>query len=1030
MIRFFAGHINAATLLFMTVLILGLSALPNLRRETFPELPPDEVEVMVVYRGASAAEVEEAVCFRLEEAISRVNDVEETRCDAREGVGMATVRMRVEANFDRLLAEVKTEVEGIDSFPREIERPVVRPMGRVDFVASVAVAGPMAPADLKALAEEVKREVLALPEISRVDIKGFSDHQLLIQVSEESLRRLGMSITALAERITAQSLDLPAGSLETGERQILIRHLDSRHTPDSLGRLMVVGSPSGAELRLGEIARITDHFELEEDRILFDGQRAAILEVYKARVQDGLDAVDHLKTLLERRQQQAAPGVVITITRDVTSLVRDRIDMLLENGFQGLVLVLLVMWVFFDLRFGWGVVMGLAISVFGSIFLMGMAGVQINMITLVALLISLGIVMDDTVVIAENIATWSARGHSPLDAAVQGVKEVAPGVVASFLTTILVTIPLVFIEGKMGTILRAFPLILTFTLVMSLIEAFLVFPHHLSHALTHTKARTSPVRRWVDSTFDRLREGFCRQVVDRAIVWRYPVLGMVLSLFLISLALVVGGGLKMRAFPELEGNVMEARLLLPPGSPLGRTEMVVQRLLTALEEVNTHYRPLQPGGASLVQHVAVYYNRNMDAYEQGPHMATVLVDLLDSQVRHAPQEGVIDLWREKTGAPADVLSLKFAKPTHGPAGRPIEIRLMAREMATLETASREVQGWLGEYQGVKDISTDLRPGKPELVLQMRDGALSLGMTAAMVAGQVRAAFQGASAEEIQVGAEAYEVMLRLDDRDRDSVADLEDFHLVTLSGSSVPLSAVARWHEERGYARMHRINGRRTATILGAVEFGKANVKEVLGDFREKYLPALLERHPGLTVEFEGEAKEGSRTGQSIARGFMLGIVGIYLMFALQFGNYREPLVVMAVIPMGLVGAFWGHLVMGLELSMPSLMGLVTLVGVAVNNAILLAEFIREGVNQGMDVASAARQAARQRFRSVFLTTFTTIFGLLPLILERSLQAQVLIPLAVSLGFGLLATTLMALILVPSLYVVLGDGRQSDGKNG
>ncbi|MBF0368222.1 MAG: efflux RND transporter permease subunit [Magnetococcales bacterium] len=1019
MIGFFVRHPNAANLLMAGILILGLAALPTFRRETFPDIPPERVEVRVVYPGASPESMEEAVCRRVEEVLEGINDLHEVICQAREGVAITTVKMREGGRFDQLLEDVKTEVEGITSFPEEVERPLVRPLDRVDFVASVAVTGPLSSRDLKAYGEAVRKRLLSHRELTQISVRGFSDHQIRIEIPTGLLRRYNLTIPQIADRIAKQSVDLPAGTIEVKSGEIGIRFDEERYTPQEFWDLLVLGGESGAEIRLGEIAHISERFENDENRVLFNGRRAAILDISKTRNQDTLLVMDALKKALSDERAMAPPGVTYTITKDVSSLVRDRLNMLIENGLLGLMLVFLVMWIFFSFRYAFWVAAGFPVAFLGTLFVMSALNYDLNMITMVALLIAVGLIMDDAIVIAENVAARREAGAGAYQAAIEGVSRVLPGVVSSFLTTVLVFGSLAFLKGHIGIVLKVLPVVLVITLAVSLIEAFLILPNHLAHAMAGSSRQPNPLRLWLNRLFEKMRNRFTEGIVAPAVNWRYLTLGLVISGLLTSISLVSGGSLKSRAFPDLEGDVMEARLLLPPGTPFSRTSGVVDHLISALKQVETNLNH----ETALIKNIAVHFNRNADANEEGPHLATVVVDLLAAESRGIRVERFLRLWREAVGQVPDVVSLKFTEPKIGPAGLPIDIRLLGGDLGELKAASREIQDWLAGYRGVHDLFDDLRPGKPEIRLHPRSGALSLGLTTSEIARQLRAAFQGTTIREIQVGSEAYEIDVRLTANDRDSLMDLDDFFVTTPDGGQVPLGVVARLERSQGYARIARINGLRSVTVRGDVDTGIANVAEVMGDFRERFLPELKKRHPGVRMAFEGEVKEGAGTGASMRRNFLIGLLGVYFLLAFQFRSYLQPVVVLAVIPMGLIGAFWGHYFLGLDLSMPSFMGLASLSGVVVNDSILLVIFIKDRLakDREIPVADAAIQASKERFRAIFLTSLTTVAGLLPLLLETSLQAQVLIPLAVSLAFGLFSATMLALIMVPVLYTILDD---------
>ena len=1030
MIAYFARHRTAANLLMLLFLAFGLASLPTLQRETFPDFSAKEVQIQVPYPGASAEEVENALCLPLEEALEGLDDLHEMRCEAREGLATAVAEAGEGGDMARFLEDIKTEVEAIDSFPEETETLVIEPLGRLDRVVSIAVRGPMSDRDLKHYAEALKERLRRLPTISRVDILGFGDNRFRIQVSRETLLAYGLSIPELAEIIARQGLDLPAGSLETRDQEILLRFTDQRRDLQSLADLVVVGGTQGGEVRLGELATLSDRFEPEEERILFDGRRAAMLEIMKNKHQDVLEVMAAVRAFLEQERRQAPPGVELSLTRDTSSIVRDRLRMLVGNGLQGLVLVFLVMAVFFRLRFAFWVAMGLPVAFLGGLFFMALLGLSINMISLVALLIALGLLMDDAIVIAENIATRLRAGHNALAAAIAGTREVLPGVRSSFLTTVVVFGPLALLSGDMGQVLRVLPLVLILVLAVSLVEAFGILPHHLGHAMARQRpSRIAALRDRFEGGIDWVRERWVGRVVDAAVTGRYVFLGSLFALLLLSLAMPAAGFLKFRAFPDVEGDVLEARLLLPQGTPLERTQAAVARLEQALRQVDEEFAPLQPRGERLVRAVSVRYNFNQEAFESGPHVVTLTADLLGAERRGGTMDEYIARWRARTGPLADVIRLTFEEPLLGPAGRPIDIRLQGDDLDVLQTAALELQKWLDGYRGVQDLGDDLRPGKPELRLRLRDGATSLGLDAATIAYQLRGAFHQATAAEIQVGREAYEIEVQLRDSDRASLRDLYDFRVLAPGGHWVPVSAVAEIEETRGLARIQRIDGQRTVTVRGNLDDRLANAREIIRDTRARFLPAFQHRYPGLTVVLEGQSKESAATGGSMARAFGFGLLGIFVLLAFQFRSFLEPLAVMIAIPMALIGVIWGHLVMGLELSMPSLMGFVSLSGIVVNDSILLVEFLKLRVGEGLSVSEAACRASRERFRAVLLTSLTTIAGLLPLLAEKSLQAQVLIPLATSIVFGLLASTLLVLFAVPALFGLFADlGWTSEAK--
>ncbi|MDZ7828948.1 MAG: efflux RND transporter permease subunit [Halofilum sp. (in: g-proteobacteria)] len=1021
MIRWFAGHPTAANLLLILIVAAGVLTAPTLKRETFPRFVRGEVGVEVAYPGAAAADVESAVCVRIEEAVEGVSDLEEVRCTAMDNVASATIEMQEGGDFGRFLDAVRTEVGAIDEFPARAETPVVRELHRTDFVAAIAVSGAMAPPDLKAYAEDIKDRLLRQPGVSRVDIGGFSDHQLRIGIPKAVLRQHDLSIEQIAGVVARQSVDLPGGTIETGEREIRLRFRDERKSVAELEDLVVVAGAGGGEIRLGDIAHITDLFEDPEEKVTINGRRAAVLDVHKDVADDSLRVVDRMRDFIATERARAPPGVELQITRNLSSIARDRLEMLTENGLQGLLLVFLAMWLFFGLRFSFWVALGLPVSFLGTIFFMSVAGHSLNMITMVGLLMAIGLLMDDAIVIAENIAAHRREGHGALDAVVRGTAQVAPGVVSSFITTACVFGPLAFLSGDIGTVLEVMPVILLITLAVSLVEAFLILPHHLVHPVRRmSEADSGRYRMQFDAAFERVRERIGR-ATDRVVAWRYAFAGAMLFLLATTAGYLAGGHLRFQAFPDIDGDVVDARLLMPQGTPLHRTEAVVAQVVAALEQVNAELTPQQPGGRSLVEDVQVRFGENADAGEQGPHVATVAVDLLNAEVRTTRLDDLYAAWRERIGDIPGAIVLTIREPSVGPQGLPFEFRLQGKDLDRLKAASRELQDALRAFRGPRDVMDDLRPGKPERHLRLAEGATGLGLDAAAVAGQVRAAFLGEIATEIQVGPENYEIQVRQDAGDRDSLQDLDDFTITLPDGGQVPLSAVATIEPARGWARIQRIDGRRTVTVTGQLDTREGNAMRIIGRLQADLLPRLREDYPDVAIDLRGQSREAATTGGSVQAAFGFGLIGIFVVLAFQFRSYVEPLVVMAAIPFALVGALWGHVLVGYPLSMPSAVGAASLAGIVVNDSILLVHFIKRRVGEGLAVTDAARLASRDRFRAVFLTSLTTILGLLPLLAEGSLQAQVLKPLVISVVFGLLASTAMVLFLVPALYSMLAD---------
>lgn len=1021
MIEYFARHRTAATLVMLALLTLGIFAYPSLQRETFPRIAPSKLQITAIWPGSRPEEVEQAICQRIEDAIDSVNNVSEIICEALEGVATVTVEKTDSVNLDRFTSDVTNAIDGISDFPENVEHPVVKQLGRTDFVASVAITGPEDKVSLKAYAEYIKDQMKLWGGIPKIEILGFSDHEIRIELSRANLRSLGVSADDVARAVQRESIDLPSGSLETSDREFLVRYAGERRKVDEFRDLVVVSASNGGQIRLGDIAQISDRFKLDEERIEFDGLPAAILSITKTTDQDTLTVIQRVNGFLDDARTKAPPGIKMAITNDVSSIVSDRLRLLITNAVQGLSLVFLVLWLFFGFRYSFWVAAGLPVSFAGAFFLMVLAGYSINMLTMVGLLIVIGLLMDDAIVIAENVASKFSAGSTPQQAAIEGAGQVLPSVFASFATTACIFGSLAFLKGDIGQILRVVPVVMLFVLIISLVEAFLVLPNHLYHALEKAGSKQGRVQLAVDSGVNWIRDRIVIPTARLAVAWRYLTFGVAIGVLLLAVGAMVGGLIKFSPFPDLDGNVMEARIMMPQGTPLAQTEAVVARIDQALETLNAELSPAQPGGQKLVRSVTHRFSFNSDAGETGPHVATVIADLLDSEKRSSQISDVIEQWRTETGELADVVTLNFTEGTFGPGGRAIDIRLMGNDLAELSAAAKQLGDWLRRYKGVYNITDDLRPGKPELRITLRDGAATLGVDGRTIADQIRSSFYGFKVDEIQAGAESYEINVKFDAESSDSLADLDTFTITASDGSQIPLSVVAHIENGRGFSRIRRVNGRRTVTIQGELDSRFGNSTEILNDTRNRFLAELKTLHPGVSSSFEGANADAATTQSSMISGFVLGLIGVYLLLSFQFSSYVEPLVVMIIIPFAFIGAIGGHMLLGLDFTMPSMLGFVALAGIVVNDSILLVNFIKHYHGDTSSVAEAAPLAAGARFRAILLTSLTTVVGLMPLLMETSLQAQVLVPLVTSLAFGLMATTILVLFIVPAVYTIVDD---------
>ncbi|NIC06464.1 efflux RND transporter permease subunit [Billgrantia bachuensis] len=1021
MIRWFAGHPTAANLLLVLLIAAGLFALPQLKRETLPDYRAVEASIEVSYRGGSAADVEDAVCRRLHDAVKGVEYLDEFVCIAQDNLARATATMAAGGDAIRFLNELDTEVDAITDLPSRAERPVVRELHRSDLVAAVAVSADMPGRQLEDYALRLEERLMALPGVAGVSIHGMSQRQWQVEVPREVLGQHGLSARQLAARIASQNLDLPLGTLETREREILLRFSDQRRSLEELASLVVLSGPKGGELALGEIASLREVGERPEEKIRFEGEPALVLEVSKSLRADALTVKSAMERLLEAERQRFDGRLDLTLTQDMTGIVRDRLSMLVVNGIMGLVLVVLTMSLFFRPRLALWAVLGLPVAFMGAFAVMVLTGLSLNMITLVALLMAIGIVMDDAIVITDNVAAHALQAATPLEAVVDGTRQVLPGVFSSFLTTVAVFAPLSFLAGELGAVLEVLPVVLIAALTASLVEAFWILPHHLKGGASRLgDRRDSRFRAAFERGFDSLRERVGR-LADGAIRLRHAVLGIMLAVLLGSLGFMAGGHIGSEAMPDIDGDVLEARILMPQGTPLARTEAVAERVEAAMRELDARYSPEQPDGASLVEAIQVRFNHNASARETGPHVATVMVDLLTAERRRVTLDTLTEAWREAIGPIEGIERLIIQEPGLGPAGVPIEVRLVGEELDALKAAATELATQLESYDAVYNVIDDLRLGKPQRSYNLAEGAHGLGLSAEEVAVQLRAALLGEVADTQRIGELEVEVLVRQAQADRDDLNDLADLTITLPDGRRVPLAVVANMHERRDWARITRIDGRRTVSVEANVDARRASAQAIVGDLRGNWLEGFEARHPGVMVAFEGQVASSSKTGASIGRALLIGLLGIFLILSFQFRSYMEPLIVLLTIPLAFIGAIWGHVLMGYYLSMPSLIGAASLAGIVVNNAILLIQFIKTHREHGMDAAAAAGQASRDRLRAILISSTTTIAGLLPLLAETSTQAATIKPLVISVVFGLLSATVLVLVVIPALYVLFDD---------
>ena len=1038
-LAWFAANHVAANILMLFVLVAGGLSLASVVVETFPEFDAGMITIRVPYRGASPAEAEEGVCVRVEEAIASIEGIKRIRSTAQENLGLVTVELEEDADNRKVLDDVKAAVDRIETFPLETEKPVVAEVETRRRVITIVLSGEASEKALKALAERVRDELTALEGISQVEITGVRNYEISIEVSEDALRRYGLSFQQVSNAVAMSSLDLPGGAVKTSGGEILLRTKGQMYRGSEFEDIVVVTRADGTQVHLADVATVVDGFEDTSNSTRFDGKRGVQIQVYRVGDEGALHIADTTKQYVHDLEAVLPAGVTADTWDDDSVILRQRIGLLLRNARLGLILVFLCLTLFLNLRLAFWTTMGIPISFLGGFWLVPYFDVTINMISLFAFIIVLGIVVDDAIVVGENIYEHLQQGMKPIDAAIRGVREMAIPVTFAIITSVAAFAPLLFVAGNMGKVMRQIPIVVISVLIMSLVEALLILPAHLSGDGWRSHRFIRPLIEFLEGIQNRVQgwlqrfiDGPYRRSLDFAIEWRYLTVAGAIVCLLLAGALVGGGYLKFSFMPKVDADNMVALLTMPQGTPAEQTARVLERVETAAVQVARQHDAGQPDTApSIIQHMSTTIGDQPRAGGGGPmaqkstagdssHLGEVNIELLGSESRDISSAVLLGRWRDLVGEVPGVVSLTFQANLFS-AGDPISVQLAHRDFDTLLAAVDRLKGIIAEYPGTKDVADSFLPGKKELKLTLTPEGRAVGLTLSDLARQVRAGFYGQEVQRVQRGRDDVRVMVRYPAAERRSMGDIEKVRVRLPDGSEVPFATVANIEEGRGYAVINRTDRRRVVTVSSDVDEAAANANEINADLRSDVLPVLAAEYPGLTFDFEGEQREQQDAMGSMARNFLVAQIAIFAILAIPFKSYSQPLIIMSAIPFGLVGAVLGHLIMGLNMTLLSVMGMIALTGVVVNDSLILIDLINRLRAEGNSINQAIRDAGMRRFRPIMLTTATTFLGLSPMIFETSMQAKFLIPMAVSLGYGIVFATAITLILVPSLYRILED---------
>lgn len=1061
----------AANLLMFLIIVGGFISFSSVVQEVFPEFSLDSIQIRVEYLGASPDEVEESIVLRVEEQIESIEGIRRITSVASENVGVVTAELQLGTDISDALDKIKAEVDRITTFPVDAEEPEVTELTNRSQVVQLAIHGNASERSLKELANRIKDELTTLPELSYVRVNGVRNYEISIEVDEETLRKYNLQLSDITMAVRRGSLDLPGGSVETNSEEILIRTKGQNYNAADFEAIIVVARPDGTTLRVGDIATVNDGFEDADLLTRFDGNPAAFVEVYRTGDERVLDMVEVVLDYVAQIAPTIPEGISVDVWQNDARLLESRFNLLIENGALGLALVILALALFLDLRLAFWVSIGIFISFIGVFAVMFYMGVSVNLITLFAFILSLGIVVDDAIVIGENVFAEQAKGGDPLEAAIRGAQRLAVPVTFAVLTTVTAFSPLLFAPGTIGKIMSQMPVIVIAVLMFSLIESLFILPQHLSHTKPE-RERVKPTLRkrlvgglvlyllffavmyatqgevtvftliiiipalliavyieelqtWVKRALEWNINGPLQRSLEFATKHYGIVITSCVALVLISGGLIAGGYIKFSFFPDIEGENVIARIELPEGTPTEQTRDIAAFIEARGREVAAEFQVTLPEEhPPLINHI--YTSVGMQpSMNQGPnatsgaspiqsHLAEINIELLDAEERELSAEVFESAWRERVGQIPNVKSMAFQSAVIS-LGKPIQLEISAATPEVLAVAVERLKGELNAFAGVFEIEDDQDPGKREVKLALKPQGRTLGVTLDDLARQVRAGFYGDEALRIQRGRDDIRVMVRLPEDERNAIADIQNLRIRTPAGAEIPLAEVATASFGYGPSAINRTDRRRVATITADVDPDIVTAQEVVSALEAENIPALMQDYPGVRAGFEGEQREQADTNAALLQGFMIALFVIYALLAIPFGSYIQPLIIMAAIPFGLIGAILGHLVFGVSFGLLSVFGIIGLSGVVVNNALVLIDFVNQRYREGLPMQQAIIEAGKVRFRPILLTSLTTFLGILPLILERSVQAQFLVPMAISLGFGILFATFIILLLVPAL---------------
>ena len=1028
-IAWFVNNPVAANLLMIGIILSGFYSLfYKIPLETFPAFEQDVVNIAVSFPGATPSEVEQGITVRVEDAIADLPGVERIYSYSNEGRSLVRAEIRKRYDTTVVLNEIKSRIDRITSLPEDAERPVVDQLVRLrDVITVVIEQDHKDDVALRAFTEQIRDEIRALPNVTQLSMGGVRPWEISINIPQVVLSQYGLSLSDIAKVVRNASRDIPGGSIKTDSGEILVRALGQAYRKDDFANIIIISKKNGTLIRLGDIAQINDGFNEDPLYSRFDNQYATFINVARVGDQSAIKVAETVLDYINKRKQTLPAGLSLSYWRDSSKVVKARINTLTKSMIQGIGLVLILLALFLRPDLAFWVSIGVPISFLGALAVMPELGVTLNLVSMFGFILVLGIVVDDAIVTGENVYSHLQRHGDGVRAAIEGTKEMAVPVTFGVLTTVAAFLPLLMIDGIRGKIFAQIPLVVIPVLLFSLIESKLILPPHLSHMKLRDTKKVGLLTR-VQQSVSRGLELFIDKLfvpfLDKALNWRYLTLATFIGVLILTVSIVVSGRYKYTFFPRIQSEVISATLQMPEGTPIEITEKHLNRMLAKVELLKQKYKE-PDSGKSLIQHVLETVGssgfRPRSGVSGKSHLGMISFEILPPEERTSTisSRELVSEWRKMIGPIPGAKELSF-RAELGRGGDPINVQLKGNNFTDLNAIAVQVKQKLAEYEGLYDIKNSYEGGKDEVQLHIRPEAEQLGLNISLLGSQVRDALFGREVQRVQRNQAEVKVMVQLPKNERVSLSDLQNLLIRTPKGAEIPLSEVATIQLGQGKSTITRVDRQRIINITADLNKEKVDANSVVADLK-KWLPTILKKYPGITFDLEGEQREQKKFGKSLGFGFALALVTIYILLAIPFGSYTQPLMVMSIIPFSIIGAIAGHAIMGISLSISSAMGVLALIGVVVNDSLVLVDYTNKRIKEGTPVAKAIRIAGGARFRPILLTSLTTFAGLTPLILEKSTQAQFLIPMAVSLGFGILFATLLTLVLIPTLYLIVDD---------